>query len=458
MSAKHIHRLVKSEQWPKAWFAVNSALNEDPDNPELLYLAGSVLRAQGHIGMALPLLGKALAVEKKQPNLWMHYAATLHDLNQWEDAIQAFKIVASMLPTDAMPPANIAASMTQMARWHDAIQWADKALALDAQNYIAHISKSFACLALGRWEAGWHHQRYLYGHHLVVRVYNDPEHEEPEWDGTKGQTVVVQADQGIGDIIMFSQCLPQLMRDCKEVILECAERLVPLMKRTFPGLTVYGTLKQAGQEWSLNHDIDAHIHISALPRFYRKREDDFPREAYLKPDDGKVQKWKDWLSQFPRPWVGISWQGGIQATQKHRRSLRLSDLGPVIHQDGTYIDLSYKDNSVEIEQWNLVHKNKVQQPAIDQGDYEDTCALLMALDEVVTVTTAIVHACGAMGRSCKVLVPDEPMWRYAHRCADGMIWYPPDTVEMFRKVKGEEWSSTIKRLAKTMPKRLLLAA
>ena len=62
MSAKYIHQLVKSENWPKAWFAVNAALNDAPDSPELLYLAGCVLRSQGHIGMSLPLFGKALMI------------------------------------------------------------------------------------------------------------------------------------------------------------------------------------------------------------------------------------------------------------------------------------------------------------------------------------------------------------------------------------------------------------
>jgi hypothetical protein len=52
-----------------------------------------------------------------------------------------------------------------------------------------------------------------------------------------------------------------------------------------------------------------------------------------------------------------------------------------------------------------------------------------------------------MGRTAKVLVPEAPMWRYAHRCGDGMIWYPEDSVRLYRRVPGEEWTSTIKRVA-----------
>jgi len=458
MSAKVIHALVKAEKWPQAWTLISDALNERPEDPELHYLAGTIMRAMGSIGMSLTFFSKALARDKKQPNLWMHYGATLHDLHEWDDAIAAFAKVSQMLPTDPMPPANTAASYSQMGRWRECIEQADKALALDPECYIAHISKSFACFALGRWADGWKHGEYLYEKHVAVRVYNSPENEEPVWDGSPGKTVVVQCDQGIGDIIMFAQSLPQLAKDCKEVILECAERLVPLMKRNFPQLTIYGTLKQAGQSWSLNHKIDAHIHISAIGKWYRTKASDFPRVPYIKPDMEKVEKWRAWLSDKPRPWVGIAWKGGIQRTLTHLRSLDLEDLAPVLEQRGTFVDLSYTDNRAEIARWNIKGESQVIIPPIDQKDYDDTAALLFALDEVATVTTSAVHACGAMGRTARVLVPEAPMWRYAHRCEDGMIWYPPDSVKLYRRKPGEEWGSAIRRLANDMKPRIMLAA
>ena len=447
MIAEILHRLVKEERWEKAWVGVNLALNEDPDNPELLYLGGCVLRGMGHVGMALPLYAKALSTDQRQPNLWMHYAATLHDLNLWDEAIQAFTVVHGMLPSDPKPPANIAASYSQKGKWHDSLTWAEKSLKLDPECYIAHIAKCFSSLALGRWEDGWKSGRYLYTHHLPVRIYRSADNEEPEWDGTKGQTVVVQCDQGIGDILMYASCLREMQADCKEVILECADRLVPLMKRNFPGIAVYGTLKAEKQSWSLNHAIDARIHISAIPRYYRTRDHHFPRAAYLTPDPEKVAKWKAWLEQFPKPWIGVSWSGGIQNTQKHLRSLKLEDLAPVLEKPGSFIDLSYRDSSNEVALWNAKGLAQVNRPPLNQDDYEDTCALAYALDEVVTVTTALVHVCGAMGRTAKVLVPEAPMWRYAHRCGDGMIWYPEDSVKLYRRVPGEEWASTIKRVA-----------
>ena len=142
------HAALKREDFTVAWKIANQYLNDDPDSPEANYLVGACLRSSGNLGLASTALGKALLKEQKQPNLWMVYAATLHDLNRWEDAEQAFAIVHKMLPNDPMPPANIGATYVQRGKWRDAITWCDKALKLDPTAHIAKISKGFACLSL----------------------------------------------------------------------------------------------------------------------------------------------------------------------------------------------------------------------------------------------------------------------------------------------------------------------
>jgi len=447
---KAAHNAVKREEWVQAWGMLNAALNEDPDKPEALYLMGTTLREMGNLGLAYQVLRRGLAQEQRQVNLWMTYAATLHDLNRWEEARDAMKVAQKMVPTDPMPLANIGATYLQQGKWRDALEWCDKALKIDPDCHVARITSNFAHLSMGRWQDAWRDAKYLYGKHLPLRVYNPQEIEEPMWDGTKGQTVVVQADQGVGDIIMYAQCLPQLARDCKEVILECAPRLVRLLQRNFPGITVVGTLKDERQMWAFERagterQIDAHVHISYLGNWYRNRDQDFPRETYLTADPKKVEQWNEELSKYPKPWVGITWKGGIQATQAHIRSMDLEDLAPVIRKAGTAIDLSYQDNRLEVARWNIDNKEQVICPEINTEDYENTVALIAALDEVVTVTTTVAHVCGALGRTAKIIVPSVPQWRYAYRCGDGMIWYP-DSVKLYRQAHGEDWGPVVKRL------------
>lgn len=444
------HRLVVAQKYPDAWRLVNKLLDETPDSPECLYLGGCVLRGLDHPGMALPLLAKALSKERGQPNLWMQYGSVLHDLNKWDEAREAFRVVADMLPTDPMPLANIGAGHVQQGKWREAIEWCDRALALGAENHVAHISKGFSCLALGRWKDAWEHAEYLYGQHVTVRVYNPPEREEPMWDGSPGKAVVVVCDQGVGDILMFSQCLLEMQKVCRQVIVECAERMAPVFRRNFPGITVYGTLKQPTLDWPRDHEIDAHIHISYLGRFYRNKDADFPRKAYIMPDADLLAKWREWLAQFPRPWLGVAWQGGVQQTQKHLRSIELADYAPVLATGGTVFDLSYHDSGGEVARWNIDNAVQVVKPPIGVKNFDDTIAFVAALDEVVCVTTTVAHVCGALGRKALVLVPEVPTWRYAYRIdgGEGLIWYPANSVQLYRRKPGEQdWTHTIKRVA-----------
>ena len=443
---------VQREEWVSAWHLLNRELNERPDRPEALYLMGHVLRVQGHAGLALPTLSKALSMEQKIPNLWMQYGATLHDLNRWEEAIQAFRVAEKMIPADPMPYANQSGSLVNMGKWNEAINMADKALAIDSENYIARIAKAFGCLGLGRWKDAWEHSEYLYGNHLDVRIYCDPE--EPDWDGSKGKTVVVQCDQGVGDILMFAQLLPRLQKDCKQVIVETTPRMVPLMQRNFPGIDFYGTLKEKGFDWQQKYHIDAHVHISKLPRFYLNRDSDFERKPYITANPEMKAKWLEDKKDYPNPWIGIAWQGGIQNTQKHLRSLELEELAPVLSKKGTFFDLSYHDSAIEVARWNIDHENQIVSPKINKENFDATVALIDSMDEIVTVTTTVAHVCGALGKKARVLVNETPQWRYAYRYNDGkeLIWYAPDSVQLYRRKKGElDWSPTITRLAKDLP-------
>lgn len=437
------------KEWGAVWKWANGALNEYPDSAEGLFLAGAALREMGNIGAAVALFRRALALRPDQIQLWMHYAATLHDLNEWDEARDAYLMVLKAAPQEPGAMANIAAGYVQQGKPADAVEWADKALALNPNSHIAHIARAFGNLGLGRWVAGWEDNVWLYGHHLPERIYKPKGQEEPMWQGVKGQTVVVTMDQGLGDHIMFAQCIRDLIRDSKQVIIECEKRMANLWKRNFPEAKVYPTLGEVQATWPANEDIDAHVPISILGRWYRKSNSDFPRKAYLTADPELVKKWREWLSQFPGPRIGIAWQGGLQRSLKHLRSFALAELEPVML--GTMIDMSYHDSAREVAQWNIAHPDKqVIKPPLGR-DYEDTLALAAALDDVVTCTTTLAHACGALGRHAYVLVPEAPQWRYQARCGDGLWWYPEHSVELVRQVPGEDgWSPAIARVAKKM--------
>lgn len=445
------HAAVKREDFQKALLILRDASSESPDEPAILYLLGLCFRGLGHTAVAMQLLRRTLALSPAKVNVWMHYAACLHDLNKYDEAREAFMHVHKNDASDPMPIANIASGYTQQGRNRDAIEWANRALAIDKDNRIARISKGFSSLSLGRWSDGWDYLRDLYGESLEVRIYT-PEG-EPEWDGEPGKTVVVQCEQGVGDQVMFSQCLLE-MKKRADVIVECAPRMVRYFERNF-GVKAYGTLKQKMADWPAAHRIDAHTHISFLGKWFRTRDADFPRKAYITPDPERLARWREWLAQFPRPWIGLSWKGGIPITNMAQRSVRVEDYAPIMQQPGTFIDMSYDPSGLEVARWNVDNDAQIVKPPIDVSDYEDTIALTAALDDVVTVTTTLAHVCGALGRHAYVLVPKAPQWRYAYRVDDGagVVWYPSGSVRLYRQAPGEDgFLNAINRVAEDMRK------
>lgn len=443
------HSAVRREQWDAAWEILRDVMNEDADNPAGLYLAGMVMRGKGHTGLAMQMFRRALAIIPKKANVWMHYGACLHDLGRYDEAREAFMVVHKDMPNDPQPIANIASGYTQQGKANEALKWANDALEIEPANRIARIAKGFSSLALGRWTDGWEHLSELYGDSLNVRIYSDPP--EPEWDGSADKVVAVQCDQGVGDQIMFSQCLRDMK--ARKIVLECSARMVPFFRRNFPDIEVHGTLKQKAVDWARDAGIEAHTHISNLGSFVRKRDSDFPRKAYITADREMVEKWRRWLSAFPRPWVGIAWKGGIPQTNKKQRSLSLEQYAPVLAMPGTFIDMSYDDSGLEVSRWNLGGQAQIRKPPIDERNFDDTIALTAALDDVVTVTTTLAHVCGALGRHAYVLVPIVPQWRYAYRIDDGKtcIWYPQDSIRLYRQMPGEQdFSHAINRVVKDM--------
>ena len=285
--------------------------------------------------------------------------------------------------------------------------------------------------------------------HFVGRYRNFP---FPEWQGEplEGRTILVYPEQGLGDEIMYGSCIRDLVARARHVALECNPKLGELFARSFAPCTVTPRARTMANDW-VNHlepRPDYQVPIGSLPLHFRGRLEDFPTEPYLVPDERKVAAWKARLAALGAgPKIGLSWHGGVGHTGKARRSLTLEQLRPVLGIDGLhFINLQYTDVQAELAEARERHGITVHhwQEAID--DYDETAALVCALDRVVTVCTSLVHLTGALGRPAIVMVPFGADWRYG-AAGERMLWYP--SVRLVRQSAIGEWSdvlASVKRL------------
>jgi hypothetical protein len=199
-----------------------------------------------------------------------------------------------------------------------------------------------------------------------------------------------------------------------------------------------------------SEDIDVQVAMGSLPRQLRKSLDDFPRHhGYLRAEPARIDAWRKRLAVIGRgPKVGISWRGGTYKTRSPVRSIPLEQWAPVLGIDGVhFIDLQYSDCGKEVDAAEARYGLRIHRWPEAREDFDETAALVSALDLVVSVCTAVIHLGGALGRPVWVMAPLSPEWRYGIR-GDSMPWYP--SVRIFRQPSRGAWGPVIEDVAQSL--------
>jgi hypothetical protein len=240
------------------------------------------------------------------------------------------------------------------------------------------------------------------------------EHEckEPEKVGN----LLIYSEQGIGDSLMFAQSFRYALPYAEKITIETEPRLAPSFERSFPEFKIQPLKDLRDASW-VQEKFDAKILYGDLCARFLRSKDAFLKEPYIKPDPEKVNKWKEWLEQFPRPWVGFSWKG--------RQGLIEPEIGKGM------INLQYDGES-----------DLLKTPPINlREDLEDVFGIIANLDKVVCVPNTVAHMAGVLGIPCDVImtpgkgeINNAVNWRWGMPGDKTMRWHPSITI--YRNLKN----------------------
>ncbi len=390
------------------------------------------------IGLAYQMFKRAAEVFPGEAAVWHNIGKLYHEKNKDDVADEFFRKALKCQPSFYNALEGLSMTSLNRGEWESTIHYANRALAEEPEASEAPVNRGMAYLATKRWREGWRDYNANVGKEKNRKeiIYGD----EPRWDGTKGQDVVVFGEQGIGDEISFASCIPDLIRDSKSVTIDCDGRLEKLFQRSF-GVETHGT-RYKPAEWRAGKKFDARVSIGQLPGFYRLKDEHFKGDAYLTPNPQMAVQWRALFdSMGPKPKIGISWTGGLIHTGQRRRSVTLDTFAPLFKAvDADWISLQYKEQDV-----SQAEKYGVKVHDFDWGtrvfDYDQTVALISQLDLVISVCTTVVHAAGGLGKECWCLVPEVPMWRYLDKSAGS--WFPWAKSVSLHRQKGREWPTGI---------------
>ena len=382
-------------------------------------------------------------------------AEALQYVGRFAEALACFQALAAQ--PDRRYDALVRAAFLEatLGRHDDAIRTLDQAIALQPDVHLAYHRRSFSRLRACDYAGGWedYEHRLLYPEALkeagaLVRVSEELA-AHVRLEQLAGRRLLLVAEQGIGDQVMFASMLPDLMRVAGEIIVVCDARLAGLFGRSFPGVAVLGV--PGARVTSADYEVV--LAMGSLGRLFRNRLEDFPGTPFLKTDPARVARWTERLGTRPeRLRIGLSWRGGLPQTGRLKRSLSLAQLAPILALPGCEIvSLQYGDVAEEVAAANRLMPTPIRlfpPEAID--DFDDLAALAQACDVVVSVQNSLVHLCGAIGKDCLTLLPNNPEWRYT-LAAEIMPWYR--SVRLFRQAYAGDWIPVVQRVAEALKRR-----
>ena len=360
----------------------------------------------------------------------------LRRLRRNEEALAWFEKAIAIQPGFADAFDNRLVALFHLHRFDELFALSDRMISLGLSNEVTEWNVSLAHLLTGNFEAGWR------GHQTRSKLPSSkyPRFPQPMWlggDGLEGKTILIAADEGLGDTIHFARYVPMLAGRGARVVLAVQDPLHRLMT-TLPGASLCVPMSAMGRLPA----FDLHCPISSLPLAFKTRLDTIPSGPYLpSPPDDRIEAWDNRLGPRTRLRVGLVWSGDPSHVNDETRSIPLRTLSRILDVDATFISLQKapRPNDAAV----LRERNDIVDLTADLTDFTETAALIACLDLVITVDTSVAHLAGALGRPTWILLPWTPDYRWLLDRADSP-WYP--SVRLFRQTESREYESVLDRV------------
>ena len=407
------------------------AIALDPDNAVACNNRGSALQSLGRLTEACSDFERAIALDPRFAKACSNLGNVLCELGRVDEGLSLYDRAIELNPDLAEAHSNRGNALQDLMRHDEALASLARAVALKPDFASAYWNESLTRLLLGDFEAGWK----LYEWRWRVDVPNWPA-AIPRWHGEEplgGKTIVLHAEQGLGDAIQFCRYAKRVAARGATVLLQVRPALAALL-RNVEGVSRVA----AGGERLSPHDF--HCPLLSLPLAFKTRLETIPTDIpYLLADPKRVGRWHERLGAAPR--VGVVWAGSATHKNDRNRSIALAEMLRAIPAGlrcwSLQRELRDGDRELLRQRPEIIHLGD------ELADLTDTAALLSQLDLVISVDTAVVHLAGALGRPVWVLLPFAPDWRWLLD-RDDSPWYP--TARLFRQTAIGDWASVLSRV------------
>jgi tetratricopeptide (TPR) repeat protein len=435
--------LFASGKAQEALVYIDQAIKLRPDYAEARLTRGLILAQQGKYDDALTAYDRAIALRPQWANAHFNRGNLLADMGRTQDAVDAFTKAIQAAPFHADALNNRGNMLRSLMRYDEAL--ADFTRAAQAQpGFVgAEVNRAMALLTVGYYERGWSAYEWRLQSPELAPITQ--RFTQPRWTGDipiRGKTLLLVAEQGLGDTLQFCRYVTALADKGVKVLLE----VQPPLKALLAGLKGLSGIYADSEPLP---PFDFYCPLLSIPHALKTDIAAIPAAPYLTADTAKAAAWANRIGTTSDRKIGLVWAGSPRKNMPaahaidKKRSLHLSNFAPLASAKGVrFFSLQKGEPATQLPE--LVSANWSGPQIIDWTselhDFADTAALVANLDLVITCDTSVAHLAGGMGKPVWILNRYDGCWRWLHGRTD-TPWYA--SAKLFQQPAPNDWESVI---------------
>lgn len=417
--------LQEAGRMDQAISAYRRALQLDPQHAMAHQNLGNALWEQGSLEEAAQCLTRAVALKPDYVRAWSSLGAVRLEQGRSEEGLAALRQALSIDPNSAEPKYNLALARLYEQAFEEAWPLYEERVRCEVEGRRLRKDPVSLerCLSLPRWRGPV---------------------EEP------GRTVAVWNEQGIGDQLLYSTLIPELIATGTDFVYEVDRRLLPAYERSFPGCRF---VPLSDPPHPALEENDRVLLAGSLPGLFRRDTASFARQPaqLLKTDPIRVEHFRRSLAELGRGLkVALSWRSSRADRAGPEKSAPLSAFEPLLAQSGAlFVDVQYGDTAAERNEVEAASGARILHfDEVDLfNDLDELLAILEACDLLISTSSATAHLGGALGKRVWLIHRgSRPPFHYWTRAQSGRsLWYP--SVEIVAGAEFRDWDSLIRHTA-----------